>query len=180
MMNFGDFRQSEAIYCYFTTSDADGAAIAWDSTPTVFIYNADNTTEIGVASSAVTLYENFDGKTGLHMVEVIPDQDPTNFTKESTFTIIVSGTVDSTSVIAVIGQFSVEAHYPLSPDFDIPTGDPADWTFIQKLTWLIWRFMNKHSSDNFNGIKVYKDDGTLATTQAVTEAGGVKTVEKVQ
>ena len=61
-----------------------------------------------------------------------------------------------------------------------PSGDPAGWTFDQKLMWMVMRFLNKHTSDNFNGIKVYKEDGTLATTQAVTEAGGVKTVNKAQ
>ena len=61
-----------------------------------------------------------------------------------------------------------------------PSGDPAGWTFDQKLMWMVMRFSNKHSSDNFNGIRVYKENGTLATTQAVTEAGGVKTVGKAQ
>ena len=61
-----------------------------------------------------------------------------------------------------------------------PSGDPAGWTVPQKLLWLVMRFMDKHTSDNFNGIRVYKADDTLATTQAVTEAGGVKTVGKVQ
>ena len=59
-----------------------------------------------------------------------------------------------------------------------PSGDPDGWTVPQKLMWLIMRFLNQHSSDNFNGIRVYKEDGTLATSQAVTEAGGVKTVNK--
>lgn len=60
-----------------------------------------------------------------------------------------------------------------------PAGDPDGWTVPQKLMWLIMRFMNKHTSDNFDGIKVHKADDTLATTQAVTEAAGVKTVGKV-
>ena len=178
MDNLGDFRISEPVFCFFHTSDSDGAAISWDSTPTIMIYNSDNTTEVGESSSAVTLYEDFDGKTGLHLIEVIPEDD-SFFTKESTFTIVVSGTIDSVSVLAVLAQFSVEARFPYNPDEDEPTGDPANWTPMQKLLWLIWRFMNKHTSDNFSGIKVYKDDGTLATTQAVTEAGGVKTVNKV-
>ena len=60
-----------------------------------------------------------------------------------------------------------------------PSGDPSGWTVPQKLMWLIMRFMNKHSSDNLDGIKVYKADDTLATTQAVSEAAEVKTVAKV-
>ena len=59
-----------------------------------------------------------------------------------------------------------------------PSGDPDSWSFDQKLLWLIMRFLNKHTSDNFNGIKVHKADDSLSTTQAVTEAGGVKTVGK--
>ncbi len=61
-----------------------------------------------------------------------------------------------------------------------PSGDPDGWSFEQKLLWLIMRFLNKHTSDNFNGIKVHKADNSLSTTQAVTEAGGVKAVGKAQ
>ena len=48
-----------------------------------------------------------------------------------------------------------------------PSGDPDGWTVAQKLMWLIMRFLNKHTSDNYDGIKVHKADGTAATTQAV-------------
>ncbi len=61
-----------------------------------------------------------------------------------------------------------------------PSGDPDGWTVPQKLMWLIMRFLNKHSSDNYNGIRVYKSDDTLATTQPVTEAESVKSVGKAQ
>ncbi len=40
------------------------------------------------------------------------------------------------------------------------------------------RFLNKHTSDNFNGIQTHKADGTVSTTQTVTDANGVKTVGK--
>jgi hypothetical protein len=59
-----------------------------------------------------------------------------------------------------------------------PSGDPDGWSFEQKLLWLIMRFLNKHTSDNFNGIRVHKADSSISTTQPVTEAGGVKTVGK--
>ena len=59
-----------------------------------------------------------------------------------------------------------------------PSGDPDGWTFVAKLAWLCMRFLNKHSSDNFNGIQVYKADDTVSTTQTVTDANGVKTVGK--
>jgi hypothetical protein len=61
-----------------------------------------------------------------------------------------------------------------------PSGDSSGWSFPQKLLWLIMRFMNKHSSDNFNGIVVHKSDDTVATSQAVTEVDGVKAVGKAQ
>lgn len=59
-----------------------------------------------------------------------------------------------------------------------PSGDPDAWTVPQKLMWLIMRFLNETSSDNYDGIKVRKSNGTVATKQAVTEAGGVKTVAR--
>ena len=61
-----------------------------------------------------------------------------------------------------------------------PVGDPDSWSFEQKLLWLIMRFLNKHTSDNYDGIKVHKADGTLSTSQQVSESGGVKTVAKAQ
>ncbi|MCF7954458.1 MAG: hypothetical protein K9M75_01520, partial [Phycisphaerae bacterium] len=61
-----------------------------------------------------------------------------------------------------------------------PSGDSSGWSFAQGLKWLIMRFMNKHTSDNFSGIVVHKGDGSVSTSQAVTEVDGVKSVGKVQ
>ena len=61
-----------------------------------------------------------------------------------------------------------------------PAGDPDSWSFEQKLLWLIMRFLNKHTSDNYDGIKVHKADGTLSTSQQVSEVAGVKIVAKAQ
>ena len=61
-----------------------------------------------------------------------------------------------------------------------PAGDPDSWTFEQKLLWLIMRFLYKHTSDNYDGIKVHKADDTLSTTQQVSEVAGVKIVAKAQ
>ncbi len=61
-----------------------------------------------------------------------------------------------------------------------PSGAASGWNFRQKLLWLVMRFLNKHTSDNFSGITVHKEDDTVSTTQPVTEASGAKTVGKVQ
>ena len=61
-----------------------------------------------------------------------------------------------------------------------PAGDPDAWTIPQKLLWLIMRFLNKHTSYNYDGITVHKSDGTAATKQLVTESGSVKSVERAQ
>jgi len=61
-----------------------------------------------------------------------------------------------------------------------PSGDPSGWSFAQGLKWLIMRFFNKHSSDNFSGIVVHKSDGSTSTSQPVTEVDGVKAVGKAQ
>jgi hypothetical protein len=57
-----------------------------------------------------------------------------------------------------------------------PSGDSTGWTFVQGLKWLIMRFKNKHTSDNYSGITVHKEDDTISTTQPVTETDGVKAV----
>jgi hypothetical protein len=59
-----------------------------------------------------------------------------------------------------------------------PAGDPDAWTIPQKLMWLIMRFLNRHTSDNYDGITVRKSDGTVSTKQLVTESSGVKSVGK--
>jgi hypothetical protein len=61
-----------------------------------------------------------------------------------------------------------------------PSGSPDGWTVAEKLMWLVMRFLNETSSDNYDGIKVRKSDGTVATRQAVTEVNGVKTVARAQ
>jgi len=61
-----------------------------------------------------------------------------------------------------------------------PSGSPNGWTVAQKLMWLVMRFLNQTSSDNFDGIKVRKSDGTVATKQLVTEVNGIKTVARAQ
>jgi hypothetical protein len=61
-----------------------------------------------------------------------------------------------------------------------PSGDSAGWSFPQKLLWLIMRFLHKHTSDNFNGIRVHKADDSVATTQPVTDISGVKAVGPVE
>ena len=61
-----------------------------------------------------------------------------------------------------------------------PSGDSSLWKFPQKLLWLIMRFMNKHTSDNFNGIRVHKSDDSIATTQPVADVSGVKSVGIVE
>jgi len=61
-----------------------------------------------------------------------------------------------------------------------PAGNPDSWSFEQKLLWLIMRFLYKHTSDNYDGIKVHKADDTLSTSQQVSELAGVKIVAKAQ
>jgi hypothetical protein len=61
-----------------------------------------------------------------------------------------------------------------------PAGDPSGWSVPEKLMWLVMRFMNKHTSDNFSGIVVHKSDDTVSTSQVVTEVSGVKSVGKAQ
>ncbi len=178
MLNFGDIKSGDTVYCYFTQSDSDGARIAWDSTPDIAVFKDDDTTEILVADDAITLTESFDSKTGLTLIKIDISQG-SSFVTGSQYTIEVHGTIDGQTVRAIVGMFTIEKFFPYCSQAE-PAGDPDTWTFAQKLTWMVMRFLNKHTSDNFNGIKVYKEDGTLATTQAVTEAGGVKTVGKAQ
>ena len=177
MINYGDIKSGEDIYCFFHTADADGARANWDSMPAVAVYKNNDTTEVDTASPAITLTETFDSKNGLHLIHIDTSQG-SFFTTGNSYTIVVEGTIDSTNVRAVVGFFSIERDYPYQ-NITAPTGDPANWTDGEKLLWLVYRFMNKHSSDNVNGVRVYNDNDELLTEQPVSEIGGVRTVNGV-
>ena len=178
-MNLGDIKKGHGFFLKFTTSDADGAACSFDSTPTISVYTDGTLVEITQSDDSITLTEDFDGVTGLHQVQISTNASAI-FLAQKQYTVVVSGDVDGISVVPILARFSIESEYPYIDQLAI-TEISQNATMLDKLLWLCNRFMNKHTSDNFNGIRVYQneDDTTLISQQAVTEVGGVKTVANI-
>ena len=103
-------------------------------------------------------------------------------TKIATDEVVGSGgmTWDGTAEVVYSGSVKLSADGLDDVAIVEPSGDSSAWSFPQKLLWLIMRFLNKHTSDNFNGIRVHKADDSVATTQPVTDISGVKAVGPVE
>ena len=179
MMNLGDIKLGHVFFLKFTTSDADGAACSFDDPPAVYVYTDGTLVEITQTDSSITITEDFDGITGLHQVQISTDASAI-FLAQKQYSVVLIGDVDGVHVVSVLARFSIESEYPYIDQLAI-TEISHSATMLDKLLWLCNRFMNKHTSDNFNGIRVYQneDDTTLISQQAVTEAGGVKTVANI-
>lgn len=179
MMNLGDIKKGHGFFLKFTTSDADGAACSFDSTPTVSVYTDGTLIEITQSDSSITLTEDFDGVTGLHQVQINTGASAI-FLAEKQYSVVVSGSVDGVSVVSVLARFSIESEYPYIYPVAITEIESAG-RMLEKLQWLFARFANKHTSDNVNGIRVYQEESspTLLSQQAVSETSGVKSVECV-
>lgn len=105
MSNFGDFQQGDPVNAFFSTSDQAGAAATMTS-GSATIYK-DGTTSS--STTGVSLSINVDSLTGFHRVTITTSSDASFYSVGSTFSVVVAGTVDSQSVRAVIGTFSVQA-----------------------------------------------------------------------
>lgn len=99
----GDFRIGDVVREAFNTHDAGGAPIGFDGgTATVKWYKDGGAVE---ATTGITLTQDFDGKTGRHLVEI----DTAGFGAGDYFVFISAGAVDAISVVGVdVFHFSVE------------------------------------------------------------------------
>lgn len=105
MSYFGDFQAGDEVNIYFSTSDQAGAASTLSS-GSVVIYK-DGTT--GSSTSGATLTANVNSLTGFNRVTITTSSDASYYAVGSSFAVVVAGTVDSQSVRAVVGSFSVQA-----------------------------------------------------------------------
>jgi hypothetical protein len=103
----GDFNAGATIRCKFNTVGTDNAPITLAGTPAVKVYKNNSTTE---SAAGVTLTVDFDGKTGLHHVDIDSSADGTFYAAGCEFSAeIDAGTVNGTSVVGkVICSFSIE------------------------------------------------------------------------
>ena len=105
MSSFGDFQAGDAVNIYFSTSSQAGAASTLSS-GSVVIYK-DGTT--GSSTSGATLTANVNSLTGFNRVTITTSSDASYYAVGSSFAVVVAGTVDSQTVRAVVGSFSIQA-----------------------------------------------------------------------
>lgn len=114
-MYLGDFKEDSTVNIFFTTNNGSGAAVAPSSAfeaADVLIYknssNAQKTTTNGV-----TMTSPFDTITGLHQLSIDTSNDTGDggfWVAGADYTVVLSPdeTVDTQTVVSVIGQFSIE------------------------------------------------------------------------
>ena len=116
----GDFVAGAKVYISFNTRDASGNPITLAGSPTVAVYQQNNTSACTVAP---TLTVNYNSQTGRHMVAIDTSvtTSPTGFYASGNdyFVVLTAGTVNGVSVVAVeVGSFSInnrtEAAVPTS------------------------------------------------------------------
>lgn len=102
MTYVGDFQAGESVNVYFNTNDADGAAVTITSSA-CRVYKNGTTSYL-----AATVTADVDSQTGFHRVTITTSSDSSFYAADSDFAVVVSGTVDSQSVRAVVGRFSIQ------------------------------------------------------------------------
>lgn len=115
-MNYiGDFAEDATVHLYFTTSDADGAAVAPSSAfeaADLRIYKDGSATQKATANG-ITMTSPFDSVTGLHGVAIDTSNDTGDagfWTAGANYTVVLvpDETVDGQTVVRVLAQFSIE------------------------------------------------------------------------
>lgn len=102
MTYIGDFQAGESINAYFSTNDQTGAAVTITSSACRVYKNATT------SYLAATVTVDVDSQTGFHRVDISTSADSSFYDADSDFAIVVTGTVDSQSVRAVVGRFSIQ------------------------------------------------------------------------
>ncbi len=119
MMYFGDFAADETVYITFNTFDSDGASVTVTNLATTDIHlHKDGGTTQRATDAGYTLSIDFDGITGNHIIAIdLSDNTSTGwYTTATDYQVRVEGiTVDSQTINAWIGSFSIENRSALKP-----------------------------------------------------------------
>ncbi|MDI6756456.1 MAG: hypothetical protein QME32_00370 [Endomicrobiia bacterium] len=110
MKYLGDYPVNASVKFFWNTNDATGASITRSTDGTLKIYKDGSVTE-RTSLSGVTQTEDFDSATGVHYVAIdLSDNTDVGFyAAGSEYAVVMtSTTIDSKTVNAVIGQFSIE------------------------------------------------------------------------
>lgn len=176
----GDFRIAKTVRKLFNTNEASGESIYLGSgTGTASDGEVRVYKDGGVVQSTtgVTLTENFDGLTGVHLVAIDTSADGTFYSAGSEFDVVLAGAIiDSLAINAALFSFSLENRSALMPTTDgrkltiesdgMGHADVKEWLGVAPLAL---------SSQQVQAVvpNTQKVDVNTIKTQAVTASAGV-------
>ena len=168
MTYIGDFQAGETINAYFSTNDQSGAAVTITSSAGRVYKN--NTTSY----EAATVTVDVDSQTGFHSVNIDTSTASSFYAADSDFAIVVSGTVDSQSVRAVVGRFSIQKRTatPKVVTQDLGVIEKAAATSVAIGPFIDCMTGVPLTSLTPSNITCKLINGTSATTLTLTASGG--------
>lgn len=187
-MWLGDYTEDHtSVVCMFSTHSSTGAPVdplsAFEAAD-VIVYKNGNAAQ-KVTTNGVTMTSPFDSITGLHCVVIDTSNDTGDagfWTAGSVYTLVLSPdeTVDSVTVVKVIGQFGIKL-YPTPTavevadallDRDMSSGTDSGSTTVRTVRQAL-RFLRNKWSITGSTLTVTKENDTTASwTAQVTGTAG--------
>lgn len=119
MTYLGDFAEDATVLRFFNTVDTSGAPVTIGGTAAAEVYKDGSVTQI---TAGVTITEDFDGITGLHLLTIDMSADAAYTTAADYAAVISVGTADSVSIVGgVLSQWSCENRQTTLRDASITT-----------------------------------------------------------
>jgi hypothetical protein len=108
MIYYGDFAVGATLYASFNTVNAVGAPTSFDASSVVKVYKKGSGAE---STAGVTLNADFDGRSGMHELEIDTSADGTFYDAGSDFyAVLTTGAVGSVSLVGlIVAHFSIAA-----------------------------------------------------------------------
>jgi hypothetical protein len=118
MIYYGDFAVGATLYASFNTVNAVGAPTSFDASSVVKVYKKGSGAE---STAGVTLNADFDGRSGMHELEIDTSADGSFYDAGSDFyAVLTTGAVGGVSLVGlIVAHFSIAARYVVS----VPTAN---------------------------------------------------------
>jgi hypothetical protein len=113
MIYYGDFAVGATLYASFNTVNAVGAPTSFDASSVVKVYKKGSGAE---STAGVTLNADFDGRSGMHELEIDTSADGTFYDAGSDFyAVLTTGAVGGVSLVGlIVAHFSIAARSVIS------------------------------------------------------------------
>jgi hypothetical protein len=113
MIYYGDFAVGATLYASFNTVNAVGAPTSFDASSVVKVYKKGSGAE---STAGVTLNADFDGRSGMHELEIDTSADGSFYDAGSDFyAVLTTGAVGGVSLVGlIVAHFSIAARAVIS------------------------------------------------------------------